>query len=106
MNEAWQVVLAQITEWEHAAALMRLFEGHDGTVFANDMPISHLVPDFEVLSERGLAMFLAAHLNELDRAGWLYSDFYSSTRGRDATDEHVADLVARCRAAGVTLVRR
>jgi hypothetical protein len=103
INADWQIVLAQITEWEHAAALMKLFEYRRDVLCANDSPIDALETD-GVPSERGLAAFLADHLNRFDGDGvWTYTDFYSPTRGMDATPEQVDDLVARCMRAGVEL---
>jgi hypothetical protein len=105
-SSPWAIVWAQITEWEHAAALMAMFEYRDDVLYANDSPIDELVTP-HVPGARTLASCLATRLDEVDGAGtWSYLQLYSPTRGLDATREQVDELVARCRRAGVELQHR
>nr|HEX4316074.1 hypothetical protein [Kofleriaceae bacterium] len=106
----WAIVLAQITEWEHAAAVVALFEHRDDDLYADDDPIHVLclaAHGFLLPTERGVASVLADHLNGVPgHGGWDYIALYSPTRGRDATSDDVASLVERCRMAGVALHHR
>jgi hypothetical protein len=102
----WETVLHQVRDIDDALALSSLFEYRDDVLFANDISIDALVTDAMLLSERGFADLLASHLHTLDGESWSYVDLYRPTRGRDAEQDRVADLIARCRAAGIELTHR
>jgi hypothetical protein len=103
-NAPWRVVMAQITEPEHAIALMRWFEQHGTELCANGVSIAALELGGCLPSERALASYLADHLNAHDGDGvWSYEQFYGPMRGIDATAEEVRALAERCSRAGVEL---